>query len=379
MSDLILEKIDALITEGRTGKGQRKRKATSQKHPKKEKKARVSTKARKPRNTNASSRKKKTTETVVQEATINTPKTSNPDPLALEVMRQFRSEMEKTLPVAPAWPEELHPLLPQLSTDQKACIRTLKKQYDMYQHNRKSNLDVIERLYGRQHIHDLRFLVLEIHTYTYLCHDIIVQTQDIVSGKILAISSWIPLWDAESQTFLAEKDECIISSSVPSDKLSTKKGDLSTTVTGRAKKKKAINKAPSQSNHSSLIYRTKNAIEQDKCPYCNALVMYKPDASENTCPNWRCGAALPYQANINANLSYGEEMEFSQNTQEFRKAYRKFLAPFLEQTRKPPTEVIDCVIQGLSYVHAKSIHIVLRSRIKAILNKNGYGNRAQGS
>lgn len=255
-------------------------------------------------------------------------------------LQQFLINTSKPIP---EWAESLaSDALALASHEGKAEIKALKKEYDHCVQLRQQLLTSTEVMMAKQYIHELRMISRELNLLSEAAQGCMERIEKI-------------LQQSREHPQLEESKSDTIDQAKPKSKGAVKGG--------RGKSKALI---PSSSTASA---RSKNAIEQDMCPECGTIVHHNHN-SRSTCPNSRCGMSGRYLANTSLILAFGEEMEYNQSTQEFRKAYRKFLTPFFTDTKKPPQEVIDYVVYNLSYTHARSVHMVLRARIKHILVKS---------
>lgn len=255
----------------------------------------------------------------------------------VQELQTYLTNQSKPLPT---WSEESIPGA--LTTEAKNEIKLLKREYDRSVQRRGELIQSVSKMLGKQYIHELRMILRELN----LLADAAQMSIERVGVAIRRMN--------ETPAVVAAEVKIIVEPPATKSAKPKRKG------TGKV-----------ATTSTTPVPRSKNAIEQEMCRECGTIVNHNHN-SRSTCPNPRCGASGTYLANTSLILAFGEEMEYNQNTQEFRKAYRKFLTPFFSDTAKPPQIVIDVVIHGLSFTHAKSVHMVLRARIKSILVKEGY-------
>lgn len=319
-------------------------------------------KPRKPRTTPAGRiAKKRKTEHVVAIAAPSLPQGDASNALIQTHVQELQTFLVTNTKDIPSWSDTLasDALTLSSSSETKNEIKALKKEYDRCVQRRQELLSSVEKMLAKQYIHEIRMIGRELNLLAEAGQNCIMRME-----QILQLAKEHPQTLPNSP--MESKTDSKTTESKPKNKGAGKGGR------GKSKALAVMTSASSASlsaSSSTPPARSKNAIEQDMCPFCGTIVHHNHN-SRSSCPNQRCGKSGRYLANTSSILAFGEEMEHSQNTQEFRKAYRKFLTPFFTDTKKPPQEVIDYVVYNLSYTHARSVHMVLRARIKSILVKS---------
>lgn len=109
-------------------------------------------------------------------------------------------------------------------------------------------------------------------------------------------------------------------------------------------------------------------VDQDVCPRCLTPRILTPETSRLCCANKKCAISVEYRQNSTS--GHGEEaITHTSPPQDVKKAYRKFLAPFVEGSPEVPREVFDEIRLQLTKLHAASVWEVRSNDIKEILSQ----------